>query len=156
MVRLRAFEETDLPAAHRLDQLCFPPGIAYSLRELKHFVASANAYSIVAELTEGPAVMAGFLIADYTPRRQSASITTIDVMPEERRSGVGTLLMNAAETHLIGLGCNALTLKVAVNNQGAQSFYVRRGFTVVGRRKGYYNGVLDAFTMSKHLRASAG
>ncbi len=149
MVRLRAFEESDLRAAFLLDQHCFPPGIAYSLRDLKHFATHPFAYSIVAETVEKPAVMAGFLIADCKPRRQSASIITIDVAQEMRRSGVGALLMDAAEAHLMGLGCKALTLEVAVNNHDALAFYKRRGFQAIGRRRGYYNGLIDAFTMSK-------
>lgn len=149
MVVLRAFAQADLDEAFALDQVCFPPGIAYSKAELKYFVARPSGFAIVAERAGH---MAGFLIAEGNGRgKKPAHVITIDVDPAERRSGVATRLMAAAEDRYREAGCAALSLEVAVDNLGAQAFYTRRGFNVIGRRAGYYNGVLDAFTMSKLL-----
>ncbi len=97
--------------------------------------------------------MAGFLVAEWNARskKKPAHVITIDVAPAERRSGIATRLMDAAEDHYRAAGCAVLSLEVAVDNLGAQTFYCRRGFSITGRRAGYYNGVLDAFTMSKLL-----
>jgi len=150
LIRLRAFEEADLVRAFQLDQICFPPGIAYSLQELKLFLARTNALAMVAEDTMTPAgPMVGFLIADRT--RRSASVITIDVDPRARRLGVGGSLMHAAEAHYRQLGCTELKLEVAVDNIGAQDFYRARGFIVMGRIRGYYHRTLDALTLRKLL-----
>ena len=150
MVVIRALGQADLDAAFALDQICFPPGIAYSQAELRYFAAKTNSYAIVAEKAGR---MAGFLIAEWNARtqRKPAHVVTIDVNPAQRRSGVATRLMDTAEAYYLATGCSALSLEVAVDNVGAQSFYAQRGFIIAGRRAGYYNDVLDAFTMRKLL-----
>jgi ribosomal-protein-alanine N-acetyltransferase len=151
---LRAFRSSDLEAAFQLDQHCFPQGIAYSLEELRQFVTARSAFAIVAERTREPAgVIAGFLVAGHSRwrRPKSAQIVTIDVASDARRTGVATRLMDAAEAHYFQIGCTSVCLEVAVDNTGAQEFYRRRGFSTVGLRRGYYNGRLDALSMSKVL-----
>jgi ribosomal-protein-alanine N-acetyltransferase len=150
VIQLRPFEKADLAEAFRLDQICFPPSIAYTKAELRCFVSSPTAYALIAEKA---ARMAGFLVAGHPPKRKSdaAHIVTIDVAPDKRRSGIATMLMDAAEAHYHTLGCATITLEVAVDNAGAQAFYSKRGFLTIGVKRGYYNGVLDAFTMSKVL-----
>lgn len=152
MIKLRPFEKTDLAEAFRLDQICFPPSIAYTKYELSYFVSSPAAYGLVAEKDGN---MAGFLVAEHHLVRKSdaAHIVTIDVAQDERRNGIATMLMDAAEAHYRALGCPAITLDVAIDNAGAQAFYTKRGFVTIGVRRGYYNGVLDALTMSKSFDA---
>jgi ribosomal protein S18 acetylase RimI-like enzyme len=153
-VMLRAFRPSDLEAAFQLDQQCFPPGIAYSLEELRQFVTAGSAFAIVAERTGEPAaIIAGFLVARQSRwrRSKSAQIVTIDVAADARRNGVATQLMDAAETHYAQAGCASIALEVAVNNPGAQQFYRQRGYSPIGLRRGYYGGVLDAWSMSKAL-----
>lgn len=150
MVVVRAFQQADLDEAFSLDQVCFAPGIAYSKSELKYFLARSSTFAIVAEKAGH---MAGFLLAEWSARgkRKPAHVITIDVAPADRRSGIANRMMDAAEVHYREAGCTALSLEVAVDNLAAQSFYSKRGFSITGRRVGYYNGVLDAFTMSKLL-----
>ena len=150
MVALRSFAQTDLADAFALDQLCFPPGISYSKAELRYFLGRPNSFAIVAEEAGH---MAGFLIAEWSgrTRKKPAHVITIDVAPAQRRSGIATRLMETAEAHYREAGCGALSLEVAVDNLGAQAFYSERNFSITGRTVGYYNGLLDAFTMSKVL-----
>lgn len=132
-----------------LDQVCFPPGIAYSKAELKYLFARRSTFAIAAEKAGH---MAGFLISEWNHRaKKAAHIVTIDVAPSERRGGVATQLMDEAEAHYHRAGCAMMTLEVAVDNTGAQAFYIGRGFRATGRIEGYYNGVLDALTMTKLL-----
>ncbi len=157
MIKLRAFEKSDLAAAFRLDQVCFPPGIAYSLSELTRFLSRPSAFALVAENVaengELPNRLAAFLVALHRPgsKNAAAHIVTIDVAPEQRRNGVATSLMEAAEAHYRHLACTTMVLEVAVDNAAALAFYRQRGYTPVRLRRGYYNGILDAYTMSKPL-----
>ena len=150
MVVVRAFQQADLDEAFSLDQVCFAPGIAYSKAELRYFLARSSTFAIVAEKADH---MAGFLLAEWSARgkRKPAHVITIDVAPADRRSGIANRMMNAAEMHYREAGCTALSLEVAVDNLAAQAFYSKRGFSITGKIAEYYNGVLDAFTMSKLL-----
>ena len=147
---LRDFKQTDMDDAFALDQVCFPPGISYSRAELRYFIARPSALAIVAEKAGH---LAGFLVAEWNERQKKkpAHVVTIDVEPQGRRCGVATRLMDAAEARYREAGCLALSLEVAVDNVAAQTFYSKRGFRMSGRIVGYYNGALDAFTMSKVL-----
>ena len=46
--------------------------------------------------------------------------------------------------------CEAITLEVADGNLGAIALYEKHGFTVVGRRLGFYKGK-DALNMEKKI-----
>lgn len=150
VVVVRAFQQADLDEAFSLDQVCFAPGIAYSKAELRYFFARPSTFAIVAERAGH---MAGFLLAEWNAGRKKkpAHVITIDVAPAYRRSGIANRMMDAAEVHYREAGCTALSLEVAVDNLAAHAFYSKRGFSITGKIAGYYNGMLDAFTMSKLL-----
>ena len=79
--------------------------------------------------------------------RHIGHIVTIDVAPEQRRRGVGRLLMNAILLACREAKAESLRLEVAVDNDAALAFYKRLGFTETGRIPGFYMGTLDALTM---------
>ncbi|MEX2549223.1 MAG: GNAT family N-acetyltransferase [Nitriliruptoraceae bacterium] len=74
-------------------------------------------------------------------------VLDIAVVPEQRRRGVGTALMVALDAALRARGAAALTLEVRTGNLGAQGLYRHLGFTVEGRRPGYYPDGEDALLM---------
>lgn len=83
-----------------------------------------------------------------------AEILSIAVLPPWRHLGLGGRLLGAALTASAATGAEAMFLEVAVNNGAAQSLYGRTGFSVVGRRRGYY-GDTDALVMRRDLIAAA-
>ncbi len=151
---LRPFRMTDLGAAYALDRACFPPGIAYSLGELRSFISRASAHTIVAEKA---GQLSGFLIASSGHRQRTgmAHIVTLDVAPASRRSGIASALMEAVEQYYRGSQKQGMELEVAVNNDGAQQFYLKRGYLAVGLIRGYYHGGLDAIVMRKTFRITS-
>jgi ribosomal protein S18 acetylase RimI-like enzyme len=153
MIRLRSFQKGDLAHLHRLDRICFPPGISYSMAELKYFLVSRRCSCWIAEDTaEDPKLkLKGFIIVERLRRavEMRGHIVTIDVCPRTRRHGVGKLLIQAAEEQMKREGANLLTLEVAVDNGVARAFYVRMGFSRIGRIPDYYPGKLDADVMAK-------
>ena len=50
------------------------------------------------------------------------------VRPSDRRQGVGSALLAAAETRLEARGVNAVALESMADNGAARSFYCRRGY----------------------------
>ncbi len=77
-----------------------------------------------------------------------AHVTTIGVIPEYRRRGLGELLFLALIEEAIRRQVTWVTLEVRVSNASAQALYTKYGFTVQGRRPRYYSdNNEDAFIM---------
>ena len=149
--RLREYRQSDFDELWQLDQQCFPPGIAYSRFELMHYIGQQNSFTLIAEDEER--AIRGFAVGERRPvrSRPAGHVITIDVREQSRRSGVGSLLMDALEARLHQAGCHVVYLETAVNNSSAISFYKRRGYTVLSTIPRYYEGKLDALVMGKKL-----
>jgi [ribosomal protein S18]-alanine N-acetyltransferase len=147
MIHLRIFQTKDLAGLHRLDQACFPQGIAYSRAELQYFLTQPGCSCWIAE--EGKDKLAGFVIFERSGRQGHGHIVTLDIDPVERRRGLGTLLMRTAEELLKREGAGVVRLEVAENNSAARQFYRSLGFVVRGRIAKYYGGKIDAEVMEK-------
>jgi [ribosomal protein S18]-alanine N-acetyltransferase len=93
---------------------------------------------------------AGFIVAEAHPRA-AGHIITIDVVPDVRRHGVGSLLLGVAEERLRSGGCLAVELETAVDNVSALSFYKRHGYHVVRTFPHYYANGVDALVLEKAL-----
>ncbi len=146
-VRIRESKSNDFQQLWRIDQQCFAPGISYSQRELAYYMAQRGAFTLVAE---DDARTVGFLVGQRL-RHGMGHIITIDVIAEARRSGVGTVLMNASEERLKTEGCNYVYLETAVDNLPALTFYKRRGYSVLKTIPHYYSNYVDALLMGKRL-----
>jgi len=160
-VTIREFRPADFDELWNIDQACFEPGISYSQVELRHYLRSRGAFTLVAceEATlgaaaPGPHRIFGFVIGQKSPRNR-CHIITIDVRETARRTGVGSSLMNAAEERFRCAGCEGIYLEVAVDNTKALAFYKRHGFTVLKTIPRYYPNGVDAFVMGKLLSGHA-
>ncbi|MGA7521189.1 MAG: N-acetyltransferase [Acidobacteriaceae bacterium] len=140
----------DFPALYALDQACFVPGISWSRAELQYFLRYPGNIAVVAE-EDGR--IAGFAIAGSQLRGGAAvgRLITIDVDSSMRRRGVGHRLLQTVEDRLRAQKAVAVLLEVAIDNLGAQQFYVRHGFVKTGRIPGYYLDRIDALAMEKPL-----
>jgi ribosomal-protein-alanine N-acetyltransferase len=166
---LRDFQGVDFKTLWWIDQTCFPPGIAYTQAELKDYVTAAGVFTLVAETSSENAETAdvdrngggehgslvdssivGFIVAQ-TNRSGIGHIVTIDVLPEGRRSGIGSRLLAAAEERLRSAHCRRVRLEAAVDNIAAQEFYRRQGYAVTKTIRGYYSNGADAFVLMKDL-----
>jgi len=144
---IREFKPEDFEVLWRMDQECFPPGIAYSKAELKSFVRHRGSFTLVAsDDKDGKAV--GFIVVYGGP---TGHVITIDVDPAARRSGVGSLMLRAAEERLRSAGSRAVGLETAVDNLTALSFYKRHGYSVTRTWPRYYSNGVDALVMKKEL-----
>ncbi|MEO6119752.1 MAG: GNAT family N-acetyltransferase [Terriglobales bacterium] len=143
---LREYRPSDFNTLWELDQLCFEPGIAYPKAELRHFMKSPGAFTLVAE---ADSKIVGFILAHAHP--QHGHIITIDVDQSQRRAGLGSRLLEAAEERLRSLKKTAVILEVAVDNQPAITFYKRQGYSVIKTIPHYYHTGLDALEMAKAL-----
>lgn len=143
---LRDYTPADFDALYNLDRICYPRGIAYSRPELRWFLAQPGALCVVAE-TEF--IIGAFLIADR--EGAVAHIVTIDVAPEHRRLGVGTLMIEEIERRLSALGVSEINLETATDNEAGTKFWMRHGYHTIGVLEGYYLGQQDAYAMQKRF-----
>lgn len=144
---VRDFAPQDFEAAYRLDQACYPPGIAYSRYALKEFLSLPGARAWVAEENQQ---LIAFIIARRMGRDRGY-IITLDVSESCRRRGLGSRLLAVAEDWLRAEGVTTVRLETAVDNAPAVAFWVQRGYREVGRVRGYYLGRIDALRMEKEL-----
>jgi [ribosomal protein S18]-alanine N-acetyltransferase len=148
---IRDFTPEDFHAVWLLDQECFPPGLAYSEPELKQYIRHRGAFTLLAtEAHDGR--IGGFIVAHSGP---AGHVITIDVARPQRRSGVGSLLLGAAEERLRLSGCRSVGLETAVDNLAALAFYKRHGYSVVRTWPRYYSNGVDALVLKKLLETSA-
>jgi ribosomal-protein-alanine N-acetyltransferase len=155
-VRLRPMRIADLDALMPFEQQMFGPE-AWSRQgyldeladtELRYYVvAEAVAEAVGAAVAEGaePRLLgtAGLLTIGET-----AQVLTVGVLPSARRNGVGRLLVRALIAEARRRGASEVLLEVREDNQAARRLYAGEGFTVLGRRRGYYEqGKVDAITM---------
>jgi ribosomal-protein-alanine N-acetyltransferase len=148
---IRCFQRRDLTRLHRLDQVCFPPEIAYSRAQLQYFLVHPNCSCWIVEPARSS--VAGFVIIERVRLygRPAGHIVTLDVDPKNRRRGWGKLLMHTAEDQMRREGASILSLEVAENNAAALHFYRSLGFAAKGRISKYYGGRIDAEVMQKSL-----
>lgn len=151
-VRLRNATKEDFDTLWRIDQRCFEPGISYTRRELSGYMNLRGAFTIVGETRAAKRnwEIAAFAVGQQ-PRRGLGHVVTIDVLPDARRTGLGTRLMQEIESRLGQHGCETIFLETAVDNLPAIKFYKRLGYSVVKTIPRYYLGKIDALLMAKEL-----
>ena len=145
-VVIRDLQPEDFEALWRLDQECFPPGISYSRQELRAYVRRRGSFTLVA--ADADKGIVGFIVSHGG---LTGHIITIDVVAAERRSGVGSELLRAAEDRLREGGSQAVSLETAVDNAAALSFYKHHSYDVAGTWPRYYSNGVDALVMRKAL-----
>jgi ribosomal-protein-alanine N-acetyltransferase len=148
---IRQYDAHDFAALHKLDQTCFPPGIAYSKTMLRYFLAQPAAECLVA--VDGAKIV-GFMLSEENP--PLAHIITLDVAESHRRHGVGTELLRESEAHLAFRGVRTVLLETATTNDVGVAFWERHGYRKEAVLKNYYPGRLNAFEMRKKLSAATG
>jgi [ribosomal protein S18]-alanine N-acetyltransferase len=151
--KLRDLCRGDFEPLWKLDQECFPPGLAYTRFELAAYLKRSGAFTLVAAPAEGTDIL-GFIVAEAS-RRRVGHIITIDVRQSARRFGIASQLLRAAETRLRSAQCRLVRLETAVDNRGALAFYQRHHYEVIKTQPGYYSNGLDAFLLQKDLLSTA-
>ena len=148
-VTIRQYEAHDFAALQKLDQACFPPGIAYSKTMLRYFLAQPGAECLVATAA---AKIVGFILTEENP--PLAHVITLDVAESHRRQKTGTQLLRESEANLAFRGVRTVLLETAITNEAGIAFWERHGYRKEAVVKNYYPGRLDAFEMRKKLTAT--
>jgi ribosomal-protein-alanine N-acetyltransferase len=143
-VTLRPMTVADLPDVMRLEEELFAPDTWTEAMYRDELSRSDTRYYVVAEFdlsgdedepVDGPPVVVGYggLIA-YD---DEAHVATLGVTGALQGEGIGSMLLDdlLAEADRRS---PVVLLEVRADNETAQQLYRRRGFTEIGRRRGYY------------------
>lgn len=129
--------------AHDLDAVC---SIASSLKDAPHWPRSAYQVAlnpmawpkrialVAADEKEG---LAGFAIAALVAPTE-AELESIAVTAVWQRRGVARELFAELAPRLRARGIEVIFLEVRESNTAARAFYLTLGFSLAGRRTGYY------------------
>src|SRR5437899_7110730 len=147
---LRSYEPHDFAALYKLDQACFPQGIAYSKTMLRYFLKLPSADGTVAE---DDCKIVGFILTEENP--PLAHVITLDVAESHRRQGVGSALLGESEKNLALRGVRTILLETAIDNEAAVAFWQRHGYRIEATLKRYYLKRIDAYEMRKILPGAA-
>ncbi len=150
-VRIRRATEADAQVLAALHAQCFPN---YWQREA--FTDFFSVDGTFAWLAEAPQPVAMIV---YRILYEHADIITIATHPEWRRRGIGTELLEKAIAHIAGSGTEKMLLDVEDGNAAASQLYEKHGFSVIHRRRQYYqkpDGTFtDALVMTKKLSVAS-
>lgn len=146
---LREYQPADFYELCEIDQICFPPGIAYPPQDLSYWIRQPRAFVFVAEDPEQRKI-AGFTIGRLS-RPGEGHVVTIDIRPEYRRKAVASALMERAHARLQAAGATYVRLETSVENQPAINFYRKLGYRMKRRLPRYYLDRIDAWEMVKQF-----
>jgi ribosomal-protein-alanine N-acetyltransferase len=151
-VTLRDMTRADLPAVLAMEEELFAPDTwtAAMYRDELHRTDTRHYLVAVDDSANGgPGTVVGY--AGLIAYPEEAHIATIGVTAAAQGQGVGARLLDAllaeADTR-----SKVVLLEVRADNEVAQGLYRRRGFTEIGRRRGYYQpSGADAVVMSREV-----
>jgi ribosomal protein S18 acetylase RimI-like enzyme len=145
-IHLRAYRPADFESLYRIDQACFPKGIAYGRTELRIYLGAEGSHCLLAEISSD---VAGYILTDRS--REIGHIVTLDVLEQYRRKNIGSLLLEAAEGEAASSGGRLMVLETATTNKPAIAFWKKHGYREFGMLANYYGRGLDAYRMHKAL-----
>lgn len=146
---IRPMERADLDICAQIEQSAGDPwSLAQLAEELENQLTGGASRLFVAQAPGRP--VAG--LAAWHLAAGEASLYTLTVAPEARRTGAGTALLRHSLEALQAEGAEVAFLEVRASNAGAIALYEQAGFVADGRRSRFYqNPTEDAVLMHRVL-----
>lgn len=119
----------------------------WSYNILKQEILKSDSIYVVAKEEN---IVVGFAGIWISP--DDVQIMNIVVKKNERKKGIGTLLLDKIINEAINSKKEEIFLEVNENNVFAINLYKKFEFEEIGRRKKYYNGTDTAIIMKKILK----
>lgn len=144
MIALRPMRLSDLSTVMELEEELFAPDTWTAAMYREELALTDTRHYLVAE-DDGTVVgYAGLIAYD-----DEAHVATIGVTGSRQGEGTGALLLDALLAEA-DRRSPVVLLEVRADNEHAQELYRRRGFTEIGRRRGYYQpSGTDAVVMKR-------
>ena len=132
MIALRPMQRADLPAVMELEEELFAPDTWTAAMYREELALTDTRHYLVADDDGAVVGYAGLIAYD-----DEAHVATIGVTGARQGEGVGAQLLDALLAEA-DRRSPVVLLEVRADNEHAQELYRRRGFTEIGRRRGYY------------------
>ena len=153
---IREALEEDLLTVMEINRRCLPENYTYFF-----FQSILRAYPKAFLVAEVDGKVVGYIMCrverilskfEKFRIRKAGHIISIAVLPEYRRIGIATSLLQRALNALKNeYGCDEAFLEVRVSNIAAISLYEKAGFMKIGVSHRYYLDGEDAYVMAKKL-----
>jgi ribosomal-protein-alanine N-acetyltransferase len=124
-------QESHIPALRELELTCF--GAHWAATDFKRELENPNSHYFI--LTAGSRVVA---YLGYWQILEEAHIISVGVAPDCRKQRLAQRLLCYMLEQCITQGIQWITLEVKDSNVAAQELYAKFGFSIMGRRKNYY------------------
>ena len=146
MIRLRPMRLPDLPAVLALEEELFAPDTWTTAMYRDELARTDTRWYLVAE--DGAQIVGYGGVIAYP---DEAHVATIGVARDRQGEGIGAQLLDALLAEA-DRRSPVVLLEVRADNELAQGLYRRRGFAVIGRRRGYYQpSGTDAVVMKREV-----
>ena len=139
---LEMLAAADIPALVELEELLFPGDSPWTAQMFAAELEARNHYVVHRDETGAVDGYAGLAIIGI-----EAEIRTIGVRLDAQGAGLGRKLLR----QLLSIAGNRrVLLEVRTDNNAAIALYTSEGFTILGRRRRYYQpSGADAYTMAR-------
>lgn len=145
MIDITEMTKADVDGVAQVDRLCF--NVPWSKKSFLEETENDLAVYFVAKDDNKYIGYGGFW--SIFPE---GDITNVAVIPDYRRRGIATAVLNAMIKKAKKMKLECLNLEVRRSNSAAQSLYAELGFEMIGERKRYYSDNReDAFIMKLKL-----
>ena len=147
---LRPAREADAAALALLHRMGFAEG--WNAQSMRTLLSNTASFGFVVEDPEADILRALVLVQVATDQSE---ILTIATAPSMRRKGLARALLVAAGKEAASRGARDMFLEVAEGNNAARGLYESLGFSLSGKRRGYYRDrdghVEDALLFRAHV-----
>lgn len=137
---------SDLAQMRVMEKVCFPQDAWPLIEQIGVLMLPAV---VRIKAVQGDKLV-GFIAGDIRQKLKTGWVTTLSVLPEFRRHGVGKALLDACENQM---GMPRVKLAVRKSNMEARRLYLSSGYRQVEVWERYYEGGEDAVVMEKLLPA---
>jgi ribosomal-protein-alanine N-acetyltransferase len=126
----------DLDQLYEIETECFRRE-AFTKKQIAELLMDYNSISLLARYN-GEAV--GFIIGRISVEEEALAghILTLDVLPAQRRRGIGRRLLQELESILLQKNIRESYLEAREDNVAALRLYERMGYEKTGKLKDYY------------------
>jgi len=139
----------DISYIELIERACFEKSERYERSLLNTLLGNQEFLTIIACINDKPI---GYASAYLSELCHESKIISIAVLPEYRKMGIGTIMIEEIERNALAKGIIKVALEVRMTNFEALKFYKKRGFLIRGVLLDYYGPGKNAFTMEKILR----
>lgn len=130
MMKYRPYQQKDENSVIELWETVFPKAPAHN-NPLRDIHAKLHVQPQLFFVAESDERVVGTVMSGFDGHR--GWVYYVAVHPEFRRQGIGSALMEKAESALLEMGCRKLNLQIRADNAPVQRFYESLGYRVEER-----------------------